>query len=232
MERVPYGRSVKPTTIVGTAKVPGSDTEMCCYHHDGDYRIFVDRTELMSTRVTTSEEALAELAFEARGDGPVKRVLIGGLGMGFTLARALALAGDATRVDVIELVPEVVDWNRDLFGERAGHPLRDRRAHVVVGDVGKTLRAATGAYDIVLLDVDNGPEGLARSQNSKLYTHTGLRTARRALRPGGVLALWSSSDVSGFMGRVQSCGFEAKTHGVRSRGTKGAWRTIWIATAV
>lgn len=223
---------VKPTVLVGTARVPGSDAEMRCLEHDGDYRIFVGGTELMSTRLFGSEEALAELALERRGDKRTARVLIGGLGMGFTLARTLALVGDDAVVDVVELVPEVVTWNRELFGHCAGHPLDDPRTRLTVADVGATLRAAAEPWDVVLLDVDNGPVGLSRASNSALYDYDGLAVVRRALRRGGVLGLWSSAEDPGFLRRLRRSGFTASRKRVRARRDKGPWRTIWLATAV
>lgn len=205
---------------------------MRCYHHDGDYEVWVDQTQLMSTRVYGSEEALVELALERLGNRKAPRVLVGGLGMGFTLARALALVPERASVDVAELVPEIVTWNRELFGDRAGRPLEDPRARVIQGDVRDVLEeAGEGAYDVVLLDVDNGPQGLSRPGNDSLYSRPGLKLLRKALKQGGVLAVWSSADDAAFDSRLRKGRFQVRIHHVKARRTKGARRTIWVAMA-
>ena len=218
-----------PRELVGTARVPGQDAELRCFRHDGAFSIWIGRTELMSTRVRGSEEALAELALQRLGARAGPAVLVGGLGLGFTLARALELVDAAARVDVAELVPEVVTWNRDLLGHCSGHPLRDPRTHLIVGDVGAWLASSGGAYDAVLLDVDNGPEGLSRPGNDELYGERGIARTRAALRPGGVLAVWSSAEDPGFAARLRRMGFAVTEHRIRARRTKGPWRTIWVA---
>ncbi len=219
--------------LVGSAPIPGHGTghrgELRCYHHDGAFTFVVDSTELMSSRVHGSEEALAELALERLGARQAPRVLVGGLGMGFTLARALELVDAAAIVEVAELVPEVVTWNREVLGQCARHPLRDPRTHLIVGDVGEVIAAATGRYDAMLLDVDNGPEGLSRPCNDRLYDDRGLATARAALRPGGVLAVWSSVSNPAFTARLRRSGFAVAEHRVRARRTRGPRRTIWVA---
>jgi spermidine synthase len=219
---------VLPHSLVGVARIPGHTGELRCFHHDGNSVIRVDGIELMSTRVHGSEEQLAELALQRLGPRPGARVLVGGLGMGFTLARALELVDNDAIVTVAELVPEVVTWNRELFAEHARHPLRDPRTRLVVGDVGRVLAAGSGAFDAVLLDVDNGPEGLSRPANSSLYDELGLDQARTALRPGGVLAIWSSWPAPTFTSRLRRSGFDVAEHRVRARRTKGPRRTIWV----
>ena len=220
---------VLPTELLATAQVPGGGGELRCLRHDADYRIFIDRTELMSTRMLGSESALAELGIDRFGAERVRKVLVGGLGMGFTQAKALALVSSAAEVEVAELVPEIVTWNREIFGHCAGHPLRDRRTKVTVADVGEVLAGARSVYDVVLLDVDNGPEGLSRPSNSKLYGRPGIESARTALRPGGVLAVWSSGDDPAFTRRLRDAGFAVERHPMRARRTKGPWRLIWVA---
>lgn len=210
--------------------MPGHLAELRCFRHDGDFTIWIDGTELMSSRVHGSEEALAELALQRLGPCQAPRVLVGGLGMGFTLARTLALVDAEAVVDVVELVPEVVSWNRDLLGHRTRHPLRDPRTNLIVGDVVETIAAAKGRYDAMLLDVDNGPEGLSRPSNEHLYGDSGLVAARAALRPGGVLAVWSSWANPPFTARLRRGGFCVAEHTVRARRTKGPRRTIWVAT--
>ena len=210
--------------------MPGHLAELRCFRHDGDFTIWIDGIELMSSRVHGSEEALAELALQRLGVRESPRVLVGGLGMGFTLARTLALVDAAAQVDVVELVPEVVHWNRDVLGHRTRHPLRDPRTNLILGDVVETIAAAKGRYDVMLLDVDNGPEGLSRPSNEHLYGDAGLVAARNALRPGGVLAVWSSWANPPFTARLRRGGFTVAEHTVRARRTKGPRRTIWVAT--
>jgi spermidine synthase len=215
--------------LLGTAQIPGQTGELHLYRHDGDFTFRVRGIELMSSRVHGSEELLAELALRRLLDTHRARVLIGGLGMGFTLARVLCLVGDAAEVEVAELVPEVVDWNRRWIGQCNGHPLRDRRVQLIEGDVAPCIRGARGAYDAILLDVDNGPEGLVLEANDWLYSETGLAAAGAALRPGGVLAVWSSSAHPWFTDRLQDTGFAVAERRVRARRTRGPRRTIWLA---
>lgn len=215
--------------MIATASIPGHSGELRCYHHDGDYEVWVDHTELMSSRVFGSEEQLAELGLERLGHRRTPRVLIGGLGMGFTLARTLALVTPRAIVEVAELVPEIVTWNQELFGHCAGHPLKDERAKLIVGDVREIIENAPDTYDLVLLDVDNGPEGLSRPSNDSLYNRTGLKKIRTSLKQGGVLAVWSSADDSKFDARIREIKFQVETRHVRARRTKGARRTIWTA---
>jgi spermidine synthase len=220
---------VRPTTLVGKAPIPGHAGELRCFHHDGDYTIRVDGIELMSTRVHGSEEQLTELALQRLGPRAAAHLLVGGLGMGFTLARALALASPDATITVAELVPEVVTWNRELFGGKTNHPLRDPRTRLVVGDVGQTLAAHRDAFDAILLDVDNGPDSLVRPANDSLYSERGIAIARAALRTKGVLAVWSAAPAPAFAARLRRASFDVVEHRVRARRTKGPRRTIWIA---
>jgi spermidine synthase len=220
---------VKPRDLIATAKIPGNTQELRCYHHDGAHEVWVGHTELMSSRVHGSEEMLAELALERLGPRPATRVLVGGLGMGFTLARTLALIPGQGKAVVAELVPEVVTWNQELFGHHAEHPLRDPRTTCVVADVRELVTAPGAAYDAILLDVDNGPDGLTKPGNGSLYNKVGLQSLRDALTPNGVLGVWSSADDRNFDQRLRQAQFDVQKHRVRARRTKGPWRTIWIA---
>jgi spermidine synthase len=159
------------------------------------------------------------------------RVLIGGLGMGYALATALAHLGARAEVVVAELVPAVVVWNEVYFGHLAGHPLRDKRVSVHEEDVGRVMRSQPGGYDAILLDVDNGPEGLTRKSNARLYLQPGIAEAIAALRPGGVLAVWSAGMNPAFVARLRRAGLEVDEVTGRSRGRRGGARhTLWFAT--
>jgi spermidine synthase len=187
----------------------------------------------MNSRMHGSEKALADLACEDLVDRQNPRLLIGGLGMGFTLAAALQATGPAAEIVVAELVPEVVTWNRTLIGGPAGHPLDDPRSNVYVGDVADVIRRERGGFDAMLLDVDNGPEALVRRENDWLYSLAGLRAMRAALRPRGVLAVWSASQDRSFSKRLQEASFAVREHVIRPhRAGKGPRHHIWTASAV
>jgi spermidine synthase len=220
-----------PWQLLDSAPIPGSGGEMRLYRRGSECSItLTGGGELMNSRVHGSEEALAELACRPLAGRPAPRVLIGGLGMGFTLAAALRHLGADARVVVAELVPAVVEWNRVHLGEYAGHPLRDPRAAVVVGDVGELLRKERQAFDAIMLDVDNGPEGLTRRENDWLYSTTGLGAIHDALRPQGLLAVWSAGPDRGFSDRLRRIGFVTEEVSVRAHASgKGARHTIWIA---
>lgn len=216
--------------MVDSERVPGAGV-MDLLQRADEFVIRVDGRELMSNREHGSEDALADLACDRIGGRPDARVLVGGLGMGFTLARALSRVGPEARVVVAELVPAVVRWNRGPAGTAAGHPLTDPRAEVHAGDVGEAIRARPEAWDAILLDVDNGPAAISHPGNAWLYGWHGLDACRRALRPGGVLAVWSAAPDEGFTRRVRKAGFEVQVVPVRSRGKKGGHRhVVWVAS--
>ncbi len=195
-----------------------------------EFSIRIDGAELMNSRLSGSEEALASLALAQISGKPAPRVLIGGLGMGFTLRAAQAAAGPDARLVVAEIVPELVAWARGPMAELFGDSLADPRLELQVADVAEIIRERAGRYDAILLDVDNGPEALTRPANDALYGETGLRAVRRALAPGGVLAVWSAAPDQGFTRRLRRCGFEAEARTVRaSRTGRGARHTIWLA---
>jgi len=200
------------------------------YRRGGDFSLRIPgHGELMNSRTHGSEDRLGELACDALKDRPGARVLIGGLGMGFTLASALShLAPDASVV-VSEILPEVVRWNESVLGHCAGHPLRDPRVSVREDDVAALIGAAQARYDAIVLDVDNGPEGLLRRANDGLYSPAGLAAARRALTPGGTLAVWSASPDPAFAARLRRGGFTVTERPVRAHGDRGARYLVWLA---
>jgi spermidine synthase len=219
-----------PWILLDSAPVPGNGGELRLYQRDDEFSIKLSgRGELMSSRVHGSEDVLAEQTCARLVEGGEPRLLIGGLGMGFTLAAALRRLGEQGRVEVAELVPAVVAWNRGALGEAAGHPLRDPRVSVLTGDVARVLRAGQPVYDAILLDVDNGPEGLTRKENDWLYGMDGLNAACASLRPHGVLAVWSAGPDQDFLQRLRKVGFEVEEMRVRARGSRGARHIIWFA---
>ena len=186
--------------------------------------------ELMNSRISGSEEALATLACARIAHRPRPALLIGGLGMGFTLRAALGAVPLDARLVVAELVPAVVRWARGPMAHLYGESLTDARVTIAEADFGDLIGGAPAAYDAILLDVDNGPDGLTLDTNNRLYSMTGLRRARAALRPGGVLAIWSSAPDQAFTERLRKAGFQAEEVPVRSRGgRRGAHHIIWLA---
>jgi len=185
-------------------------------------------TELMNSRRSGSEEALASLACAALG-GPGPRVLIGGLGMGFTLRAALAALPAFAQVEVAELVPAVVAWAHGPMAELFAGSLEDPRVTVRQADVADLIAAGRGAYDAILLDVDNGPGGLTTEANDGLYGAAGLSRAAAALKPGGVLAVWSATKDAPFVQRLARGGWTVEEHQARPGGRRGARHVIWLA---
>lgn len=219
--------------VIGTASIPGKGSELRLLQRNDEFSIRIAGSpgELMNTRLHGSEDALAELACQRIADRADIRVLIGGLGMGFTLAAALHSLPDSAEVVVAELVPGVVDWNRGALGAAAGYPLNDPRTVVSLGDVGELLRRKPGGFDAIMLDVDNGPEGLTRKENDWLYSPQGLAAAQEALRPDGVLAIWSAGQDPAFTERLRRVGLLVEEVTVRAhRPGKGAKHRIWLAS--
>jgi spermidine synthase len=203
---------------------------MALYQRDAEFVIRVGSVALMSSAAHGSEEALAESACERLEGRAGARVLVGGLGMGFTLAAALrCLAADA-QVEVAELVPAVVEWNRGPLAHLAGRPLDDARVTVWEGDVAERIRCARGAFDAILLDVDNGPDAFTVEGNDRLYSPAGLRASFDALRRGGVLGVWSVAPDREFTRRLTQAGLAAEEQVVRARRGKGGRHTLWLAT--
>ena len=196
-----------------------------------DFSIKLGVAELMTSRLSGSEEALATLTCEKLRDRPAPRFLIGGLGMGFTLRAALAALGPKAKIDVVELVPKIVAWARGPLADLFAGCLDDPRTSLSSGDVADAIRGAAGAYDAILLDVDNGPEGMTQEANDRLYGARGLSDAWRALRPGGIVAIWSAFPSPSFARRLDQRGFVVEEKRVRAGGVRGGARhLIWLAT--
>jgi spermidine synthase len=203
--------------------------ELSLWQRGDELAIRIGGNELMNSRQHHSEDELGRLACAHLTRGHVARVLIGGLGMGFSLRAVLDAVGPKATVEVAELIPAVVTWNRGRLGPLAGHPLEDPRTKLYQGDVGVRLRL--GNWDAILLDVDNGPAPLTAAENRGLYDAPGLRIIHQALRPGGVLAVWSATDDPRFSKRLRSAGFDVLRHHVRARPNAGAIHVLSLATA-
>ncbi len=223
---------MKRFVLLDTTPIPDNGGALCLFEYGEDFVIKFEGgrgNQLMNTRMHGSEDALAEIPCKRVAGRPQVRVLIGGLGMGFTLAAALRHLGKDAEVQVAELVPGVIEWNHGPLGEKSGYPLRDPRSKVLNDDVAAILKAGPGAFDAIMLDVDNGPEGLTQKSNSWLYSMEGLRTCAKALRKGGVLAVWSASADRQFSERLSRAGFKAEEVQVFAHGNRGPRHTIWIA---
>lgn len=218
--------------LLDTAAIPGTKDELRLYKRGDDFAIQLSgsRGDLMNSRMHGSEDALGELPCLRFKDNTSSSILIGGLGMGFTLASALTTLAVDARVVVAELVPGVVRWNREVIGSCAGHPLDDSRVEVIDSDVADIITNATGQYHAILLDVDNGPEGLTYELNDELYSAKGLAAARRALTNDGVLAIWSATPAPRFVRLLEQTGFAVEEKRVRAHKGKGARHVIWLAT--
>ena len=217
-----------PWKKLDTAVEP-SGGELVLWNRGHEYAIRIDGQDLMGSGASHSEEVLAERGCAGLERVRRARVLVGGLGMGFTLKAALDALGDDAEVDVAELVPAVVEWNRGPIAHLAGRPLDDPRVRVIQDDVGKILQRARGEYDAILLDVDNGPEALTSASNRGLYGSGGIARSARALRRGGILAVWSVNDDHGFTERLVHGGFRTRTERVSARPGGGKRHTLWIA---
>ncbi len=217
-----------PRELLGTAIVPGGGEALRLFRRGRDYMIVLDRNELMSSRMSGSEESLATMTIERLGKRDA-HLLIGGYGMGFTLRASSAALSAKGKITLVELVPEIVTWAKEFMVELTGECLDDPRLRLVIGDVADAIRA--GSYDAILLDVDNGPDGLTRDANDRLYSAYGLAAAKAALRPGGILAVWSAAPDRHFARRLSEAGFavDEVTLAARANG-KGPRHTIWFAT--
>ncbi len=219
---------MKAWEVLGDSSAPdGTDIQL--RRRDDEYLILANGKPLMSSRLHGSEEALATLGCSRARALEQPRVLVGGLGMGYTVRAVLDLLPADAVVTVAELVPAVIEWNRGLLAALAGHPLRDRRIRLQAEDVGFTLRANPAGFDAVLLDVDNGPAAFTAAGNARLYDNSGVAAAFAALRPGGTLAVWSAWPDRKFEQRLRYHGFLVDVASVRARLKKGGPRhTIFL----
>ena len=219
--------------LLGTAQVPGGE-ELKLFAHGRDFMIVMGHNELMSTRMRGSEEALATMTLDRLKGRSDSHLLICGYGMGFTLRAALARMGPKGHCTVAELMPEIIEWARGPMAEVAAGCLDDPRVILRMGDVAETMLLAPDPFDAILLDVDNGPDGVVREENNRLYSKSGLHNARKALAPGGILAVWSAFPDPKFARRLQDVGFDVEEVEVRARYDaqgkgKGPRHVIWFA---
>ncbi len=222
---------MQPRELLDTANVPGGEP-LRLFRRGDDFMIVLDRNELMNSRMSGSEEALAVMSCERLGPRGAPHLLIGGYGMGFTLRAALALLPTGAKVTVAELVPEIIDWARGPMATLTAGCLDDLRVGLDMRDVAEVIGEARARYDAILLDVDNGPDGLVRAENDRLYSRTGLAAAKAALVPGGILAVWSAGADSAFSRRLIDAGFTVDEVTVRARANgKGPRHHIWFAVA-
>ena len=223
-----------PWQLIGRAQTPGGGAELVLYQRGSEFSIKADNWELMNSHTYGSEEAMANLGCQELATHPGARVLIGGLGMGYSVRTALDILDEGAQVVVAELVPAVVEWNRGVLAHLAGRPLDDRRVELHVADVVHLIKTSGGSYDSIMLDVDNGPEAIVRKGNDWLYSDSGLTTAYSALRSGGKLAIWSAGPQPAFVRRLRRAGFEVAEVKVRARSggnrQKGSHHVVWIAT--
>ena len=221
-----------PWSHLDTAQVPGGG-KLRLMQRGAEFSIRLDSNELMNSRLTATEQALATIACEKIRTRVQQKVLIGGLGMGFTLRAALVVLGQDSQIIVAELVPAVVAWARGPMATLFGDSLTDPRVRIRETDVSEMIRAARSEYDAILLDVDNGPEGITREANDRLYDVDGLTSAYMALRPGGVLAVWSSTPDAKFTARLNMTGFDVVGNPLRAKGPQGgAKHFVWTATRI
>jgi spermidine synthase len=221
---------VKPWRTIGRAR-SRDGTELKLTHHESEYAILANNRPLMSSRMHGSEEALATFGCRLAASLPQPCVLVGGLGMGFTLRAALDVLPSSATVVVAELIPAVVEWNRGPLAPLAHHPLADARVRIEEGDVGETMRSNPGRFDAVLLDVDNGPAAITAASNAGLYSVKGVAIARASLKPRGVLALWSANDAPRFEARLRDAGFRVQCKHVKGHAAAGPRHTIILARA-
>ena len=219
-----------PWECIDRAEVPGLGDELVLFKRNDEYSIRTGGFELMNSRMHGSEDALSALTLK-KISNPSPKLLIGGLGMGYTLSAALKSLNNKGEIHVAELVPAVVHWNREHLGHLAGHPLSSAGVRIFEADVAHIIKKSSELYDAILLDVDNGPEGLTRKDNDQLYSNRGLAAAKKALKPSGILAVWSSGPSNMFTKKLEKEGFKVEVRLIHARQSKkGGRHTIWFAT--
>ena len=221
---------MKSWAVLDKTIIPGSNKELSLLRREDEFaiRISGERGDLMNSRMFNSEEALAEIACTRLKTINKAQVLVGGLGMGFTLAAALNTVPSTASVLVAELIPAVVEWNQGPLGDCAGNPLRDSRAQVYVGDVSDLFKTKN-SFDAILLDVDNGPQAMTHSNNEWLYSLKGLNTIYQSLRAEGIVTFWSARPDQLFTIRLKKAGFKVQIRTVTARAGKGSKHTIFMA---
>jgi len=219
---------MKIWALLAQTTVEGEAYDMRLYQRGDEFSIKTGYSELMNSRMHSSEDLLAKLGCRALKQGQKSRVLIGGLGMGYTLAAALKHAPDDAEIIVAELVPAVIEWNRTYLSHLANHPLKDKRVTVYEGDVGVLMRQDNMGFAAILLDVDNGPDGLTRQENGALYSAKGLKSAKAALRPHGILGVWSAFPEPRFTKKMKQAGFQTEEVACRAHGQRGSKHIVWL----
>jgi spermidine synthase len=222
---------MKPLNKLATAHIPNNGGELTLFRREDEFSIRLSgvRGELMNSRLYNSEQELAKLGCAHIKNTDHAEVLVGGLGMGYTLAATLECVTANSQVTVAELIPEVVEWNQGPLGDCAGNPLTDERCQVRLGDIVELIKLEQSAFDAILLDVDNGPEGITHSNNNWLYSTRGLEALYNSLRPEGMLAVWSAGADSMFVIQLKKAGFSVEVRTVRARPGKGSRHTIFLA---
>ncbi|MDQ7059375.1 MAG: hypothetical protein Q9N62_13660 [Ghiorsea sp.] len=219
---------MRPWKLIDSAPVADESKDMMLYQRGDEFSIKVGYAELMNSRMHSSEDVLAALGCKHIRNNPQAKVLIGGLGMGFTLAEALKHTHADAEVVVAELVPAVIQWNQSFISHLADNPLKDKRVSIYEGDVGKLIRSSQNTFDAILLDVDNGPEGLTRKGNAALYSPHGLKAAMAALKAKGILGVWSAFPEPRFTKRINQAGFKTQEVPCRAFAKKGSKHMIWL----
>jgi len=221
---------MKPRVRIATARTPDGG-EMMLYQHGRDFSITINGQDLMHSRQHESELELARLGCAHLAGGKAPRILIGGLGMGYTLRQALDMLSSGAQVVVGELLGDVVKWNREFFGDLNGQPLGDERVDLKTGDIFELISRSESRFDAILLDIDNGPDAMTDSGNRRLYSRDGIRACRRALRKKGSLAVWSAEPSKKFEQRLMSCSFQVRRYRVSAyKGSKSTSRFVWVAS--
>ncbi|MGB9439699.1 MAG: hypothetical protein WCB15_17255 [Desulfobacterales bacterium] len=221
---------MKPRIKIATARTPDGG-EMVLYQHDSDFAIEINGQDLMNSRHHESELALARLGCAHLDGRKAPKILIGGLGMGYTLRQALDMLSSDAQVVVGELLGAVVEWNREFFGELNGRPLGDKRVDLKTGDIVELISGSKSRFDSILLDIDNGPNAMTDSGNRRLYGRQGIGACRRALREQGCLAVWSAEPSRKFEQLLISCSFHVRRFRVPAyKGSKSRSRFVWVAS--